>query len=157
MQFLPDYTIKLNDGKEVHFLFNTWTFRGFCNKKGIELEDLFINIQTGIPFKVKDLPELLLVAAQSYAKYNSVPFQYTDEDACMWLDIIGGINSPELKTIYVLFVSKLVNVDPKQFEVLVDSVVEQVEKENKKKGQGKASNGARSTNSRLRQGLSPGK
>jgi hypothetical protein len=146
-----DYKIKLSTG-EIPLLFNSWMFREYSKVKGIELEDLFAGIQTGQGFKAKDIPDLLLAAHSSWCKYNNKECTQTDADACLWLDEMGGYNTPELLNIYKLFVSKLINIDPVQFEILWNKVTtpEVKEEGEKKKAVTKKSHGARSTNSRLR-------
>ena len=137
MRFLPDYTIQLKDGSKIELLFNSFMFRSYSYRKGIELEDLFVGIQTGGAFKAKDLPDLLLTAAETFCKYNDAPCPYTDLDACVWLDEIGGFNSVKLVELYKIFVSKLVNVDQKQFDVLWNKVISGAEKSESKPANGK--------------------
>jgi hypothetical protein len=147
-----DYKIKLQTG-EVPLLFNTWMFREYTKLKGIEMEDLFTNIQTGQGFKAKDIPDLMLVANQSFCKYNGQECTNTDLDACGWLDEMGGFNSPQIIDLYKLFVSKLINVDPVQFELLWNKVTEPEKKEpEKKKAQVKNLHGEGSTNTQRKAG-----
>lgn len=139
-----DYKIKISTG-EVPLLFNTWMFREYSRRKGIELEDLFTNIQTGQGFKTSNIPDLLLVANESFCKYNNKECTSTDLDACSWLDEMGGFNSPQIIDLYKLFVSKLINVDPAQFELLWNKVTEEKKEEPKKKEVKKSSPGGSST------------
>lgn len=127
-----DYKITVSTG-EIPLLFNTWMFREYSRRKGIELEDLFENIRTGQGFKAKDIPDLMLVAHETYCKYNSKECTQTDLDACGWLDEMGGFNAPQIIDLYKLFVSKLINVDPAQFELLWNKVTEVNKEEPKKK------------------------
>lgn len=119
-----DYKIKLSTG-EIPLLFNTWMFREYSKRKGIELEDLFTNIQTGQGFKSKDIPDLMLVAHETFCRYNNKECVATDLDSCGWLDEMGGFNSPQIIDLYKLFVSKLINVDPAQFDLLWNKVTEE--------------------------------
>lgn len=123
MQFTPDYIITRKDGSKVNLLFNSWMYRAYSYKKNIELEDLFVNIQKGVAFKSRDLPDLLLIAAETYAKYNNAPFGYTEMDACLWVDEMGGYNSANLVELYKIFVSRLINVDQAEFEILWNKVI----------------------------------
>ena len=146
-----DYKIKVSTG-DVPLLFNTWMFREYTKLKGIEMEDLFTNIQTGQGFKAKDIPDLMLVANQSFCKYNNKECTNTDLDACGWLDEMGGFNSPQIIDLYKLFVSKLINVDPVQFELLWNKVTEEKPKEEKKKAQVRNLPGGGSTNTQRKAG-----
>lgn len=144
-----DHKIKLSNG-EIPLLFNTWMFREYTKLKGIEMEDLFTNIQSGQGFKAKDIPELMLIAHQSWCKYNGKENTNTDLDACGWLDEMGGFNSPQIIDLYKIFVSKLINVDPAQFELLWNKVTEEKPKEGKKKVVTKNSPGESSTKTQLK-------
>lgn len=123
MQHTAPYTIQLNDGTQVPLLFNSFMYREYCYKKGMELEDLFQRIGNGTAFKSKDLPDLLYYAAFTWCKYNNKECIHSDLDACLWVDELGGYNSPELVGIYKLFVARLLNVDPAVFDVLWQKVV----------------------------------
>lgn len=141
-----DYKIK-SAGGEIPLLFNSWMFREYCRKKSIELEDLFTNIQNGKGFRANDIPELLLTAHETFCRYNNKECTKTDLDSCLWLDEMGGFSSSAIVDIYKLFVSKLINIDQAQFELLWNKVTEPKEKEEKKKAVTKDLHGVRSTNS----------
>lgn len=154
-----DYKITLQKG-EIPLLFNTWMYREYSKRKGIELEDLFEGIRTGAGFKLKDIPDILLVAHESFCRYNNKDFIQTDLDACDWLGEMGGFNAPQVVELYKLFVCKLINVDPSQFEILWNKVTqpekESVEKTEKKKAAKKAPGGS-STHSQRKRAVSRGK
>jgi hypothetical protein len=111
-----DYKIQTPAG-DIPLLFNTWTFRKYSETIGIELEDLLQNLGVSKAYKASHLPTLLLTAAESYCKFNSKEFTYTDLDACQWVDSFGGFNSEKLKEVYIAFLCKLYNKAPKDFEV----------------------------------------
>jgi hypothetical protein len=92
------------------------------------------------------------VANQSFCKYNNKECTNTDLDACGWLDEMGGFNSPQIIDLYKLFVSKLINVDPVQFELLWNKVIEEKPKEEKKKAQVRNLPGGGSTNTQRKAG-----
>lgn len=143
MVFTPDYTIEV-DGKKIPLLFNSLFYREFCAAKGIELEDLFDLIKQGKAFKGGDLPLLLHQAALTWHRYNAgataFPFNHP-EDSCLWLDVLGGYNSLKLMDVYKIFVCKLSNIDPNEFEVMLKAATEQPEVEEKKKEAVNASHG----------------
>lgn len=132
-----DYTIDVN-GKKIPLLFNTWMFRKFCLLIGIEYEDLLSKVTEGQAFKFKDVPKLLLIANESYNRSSGIEASYTEDDACDWVDAIGGFNSDETGTIYKTYVSKLLNIPLEKLEVLWNKAQEQVGKVEKKKGSTKA-------------------
>jgi hypothetical protein len=142
MIYTPDYSIDLPESK-VPLLFNTWTFREYSLKIGEELEDMYQGIASGKALKSKNIPDLLLIAAKSYARFNKKEFSFSEDDAFMWLDHMGGYNSEKLIKVYKVFVSKLLNISPEKFEVLLQGKGEKEEKSKKKvqmPSPGKASN-----------------
>lgn len=132
-----DYTIELQDGSKINLLFNTWTFRNYSYKTGIEFEGLFDITQA---VKTKDLPLLLISAADSFSKYNSEAVQpsYTDADACLWLDEIGfTFLSDKVKDIYAICISKLTGKPweqvKKEMQVVAKETIEKEEDKGPKK------------------------
>jgi hypothetical protein len=133
MRNTPDYQIELSGGGKVPLLFNSWTFRTFTRGKGIEFEDLMENVYSGKAFRSNDLPELLLAAAKSYARFNDVDVNYSEDDSFEWLDELGGMNSLKLMDIYKVFAAKLLNVSPEKFEVLWTKATEITNEQAEKK------------------------
>ncbi len=123
MIYSPDYTLKLKDGKEIPLLFNTWAFRTYSSRKGIEYEELAEGCapkadgSSGETLKTKNFPDILLIGAETYCKYNSIPLTYTDLDACVWMDELPWTTSEVLKEVIIVFVSKLFNIDPDKVNV----------------------------------------
>lgn len=115
-----DYKISLNDGTVIPLLFNTWTFREYSRKKGIDFEALVASVTGGDPFKSNDIPDLLLKAAESYCRFNGgKEFNYNDLDSCLWVDSLGGaFNAPALVELFKVFICKLLNISPEKFDVL---------------------------------------
>lgn len=121
----PDYTIAVN-GEEVHFAFNSYMFKKYCEKQGIELHELLAKVQKTLTredelpdelksvqgFMPSDLPDILLVANQTYCLYNKLPFSAGELEACQWLDAIGGLLSKGYGELFIAFISKLLNIDP---------------------------------------------
>ncbi len=118
-----DYTLKLKNGTEIPLLYNTWAFKTYSERKGIEYEDLANGCMTkedgslGETLRTKNLPGILLIGAEAYTKYNNQAFTYTDLDACLWMDDFSWINSPELAEVLKYFTAKLWNIDPDKVEV----------------------------------------
>lgn len=134
-----DYKIKISTG-EIPLLFKSRAYRLFSEKKGIELDVLHQHI------KLKDLPDLLKEAHECYCFYNKVEPEEIDGDELV--DAIGGYYSPKVLDLYKLFVGKLINADPKTFEVMWDKVLNGGEEvKEKKKAVTKVLPGESSTNS----------
>lgn len=112
-----DYTLKLKGGGEVPLLYNTWAYKTYSQRKGVEYEALAEGLgpkedgSMGDTLKAKNFPDILLIGAETYCKYNNIPFTYNDLDACLWMDELPWMTSIELQGIIKVFVSKLLNVD----------------------------------------------
>lgn len=123
MIYSPDYTIQLPEGGEVHLLFNTWAIKKYCEKQGIEMEELLTRL------KVKELPDLMLSAAESYARYNKQEFKATDLDACEWMDAMGGFNGPKLAEIVKTFLRRVSGLTEAEYEERVQAATEEKKRE----------------------------
>lgn len=146
MSYTPDHQIG-----EVKLLFNSWTFRHFCRRINIELDELFNNIGEGKLIKTEHFPELLFTAAESYCKFNNLPLTYTELDAYTWIDEIGGFTySEKWNGIIRSFMGKLLNLSPEQFEVLWSGQATEPAGDKKKAESG--SPGTASTRKRRKQG-----
>jgi hypothetical protein len=116
MRYDPDYVIELKEAK-IPVLFNSWTFKNYSDKIGVELEDIGDMIRSGKVIKSKDLPALLLIAANSYQKFMGIEKSYSEMDAYQWIDELGGFNSARLIDLYKVFVARLFNVSVDAFDV----------------------------------------
>lgn len=142
MTYKPDYSIELSNGK-IALLFNSWTFRQYSQKIGVELDDLYELIKSGKAIKSKDLPTLLLIAAESFSWFNDQEFKYTEKDAYKWIDEVGGFNSPRFMDVFKVFVGKFLNIAPERLEVIWQKAVNPGEEETKE-GQPKKKKTAKS-------------
>lgn len=141
-----DYKIKVSTG-EIPLLFINKTFRSYTLKKGIEMEDLDAGIRGGQGLKANDIPLFLLTAHEVWCVYNNTECIYTELDADLWVDDIGGWRSNEMGEIYKIFVRNFFNMDEGQFELLWNTVITDSEKPiEKKKGKVKNLHGEDSTN-----------
>lgn len=122
-----DYTIQ---GLNIPLLFNNRTFRLFSEKLGVEQEDLYQGIIKSEGIKAKALPVLLLVAHESYCKYNNLPFQANELDADLWMDQMEGYRSEQVAEMYIVYVSKLTKVPVEKLKAAVETV--EVPEEEKK-------------------------
>lgn len=120
MKYNPDSTLELSDGKKIPLLFNTWTFRTFSQRMGLQ----FAQMVTGLTEKKiaeNDISLLFLTAAQSWHRHNRVDFTADEIDADEWVDDLGGLMSPKLQEHYIKFISKLSGWSVDQIEVSVES------------------------------------
>lgn len=121
--YQADYIITLKNQTEVPLLFNTWAFRNYSLRKGIDYEELakgcFLKEdgKPGDTLKANNIPGILLIAAEAYCKYNGKPFTYTAEDADSWCDQFHPLTSPELRQVALIFASKLLGVPLTELEV----------------------------------------
>lgn len=133
MTYTPDYKIQLSGDRIVPLLFNSWAFRKYTQLKGIEFEDLVEKIGEGKAFLANDLPDLILIAAEAFAKFNAIDFKHTDTDAYTWIDEMGGFNSTTLLDLYKVFVSRVLNISPEKLDVLWNKAVESTKQPEEKK------------------------
>lgn len=95
------YSIVIDEDTTIPVRFSTWTMKRFCERKGnISLAQLF-DILGGGGASLDDIALLLLCAAECAWMENKDPnkasFEYTDFDACNWMDAMGGVNGEEFK------------------------------------------------------------
>lgn len=105
---------------DVPLLFNSWTFRQYCRRVDIDLDQLFEHIGQGERvIKTDHMPDLLYVAAESWCRFNNKTFTYTELDAYTWVDTMGGYRLNEQWSALVkVFMMKLLNIPQERFEVL---------------------------------------
>jgi hypothetical protein len=115
------YNADLTIGND-SFMFSTYTFKKYCDKRGIELEGLYELMAQGTAFKSKDLPELLLTANETWCLYNNKKFEANELKAYSWIDQLGGFNDLRIVEVYKTFASKLLNVEKKQLDVIAEDV-----------------------------------
>lgn len=131
MVYKPDFTIN-TESEQVNFLFTSYTFKAFCERKGIELEDLLQVVSKTItpkeqqdeslrdvqPFKTKDYPALLLAANEAWCVYHKTPFTAGEAEAYQWIDVmgglVGGVNTRN--ELFARFVARLLNIDETRVE-----------------------------------------
>lgn len=124
MNILPHYTITVN-GEPVHFCFNSYMFKKYCEKKGIELGELLAKVQKTLTtseempehlkdvkgFTPDDIPDILLTAHQTYQLYNKLPFEAGELEAYQWIDALGGLTAASYGDLFLVFISRLLNID----------------------------------------------
>lgn len=130
MHVLPDYTITV-DGGQVHFSFNSYMYKKYCEKKGIELHELLRRVQKTLTteaemtdelkavkgFTQDDLPDILLTAHQTYCLYNKLPFEAGELEAFQWIDAMGGLTVGNYGEVFLKFIAKLLNIDTSSLKI----------------------------------------
>lgn len=92
----PDYTINV-DGADVHFVFNTYALRRYCESERLELQSLYEKVSNSFQeegtggFVIHDLPKLLLHGNAAYRAYNNGTGTATGMEVDQWIDWIGGL------------------------------------------------------------------
>lgn len=136
MRYSADFKLSV-DGKDINLLFNSWTFRNYSDRAGVDLDGL---LQHLLANRTK-LPDLLYAAAESYAKFNNEAFGHTELDAYLWMDGIGGYNSTQIINIWKVCIARLYNTTPEQVEAIFNQMTAEPEQDKKKeiRGAGKSS------------------
>lgn len=132
MVYQPDYTITVA-GAQVNFLFTSYTFKAFCERRGIELDELLKVVYKTLtppeeqgeelkdvePMKTKDYPDLLLAGHEAWCIYNRIPFRAGIPEAYEWIDAMGGIvgGITQRNVLFGRFVARLLNIDETRVEV----------------------------------------
>lgn len=95
-----EFIIKLEDGINIPGKFGTWALKRFCSKKQYSLSQLGEALTKNL--SVDDMVEFILCAVeQAFRELKSKEsFPYTDVDACMWVDQMGGISSEEVTKLF---------------------------------------------------------
>lgn len=97
IELLPskEFELHLSSGNVVKGKFGTWVVQRFCIKRNISLIDFMEKFSPdGISkLRLDDITDLFLCCAEYIARKEKVKFEYTDLDACEWLEEMGGINS----------------------------------------------------------------
>jgi len=136
MIYEPDYKITAG-GQDVPFLFRSLTFKKYCDRKGIELDELVRMVYKTIlskdrieaeglqdvrDIKINDFADILLAAHETYCLYHKITFRAKEEDAFMWIDEMGGIinSRKEQMEVMLLFACKLLNIDPAMARATTD-------------------------------------
>lgn len=85
------YQIVLSDNTIIPIRFSTWTLKRFCElRNNLTLSDLF-DVLGASGGTLNDFVLLVLCAAECAAKEKKQEFNYTDFDACNWIDEMGGL------------------------------------------------------------------
>ena len=85
------YQIVLSDNTVIPIRFSTWTLKRFCELRGnLTLNQLFDVLGAG-GATLGDFVLLVLCAAECLCKEKKEPFNYTDFEACNWIDEMGGM------------------------------------------------------------------
>lgn len=101
IKLLPrkEFKIVLPDA-EIPGKFGTWALKRFCMKKNYSLQQLGEALTKNL--SIDDMVEFILCAVeQSFRELKSKEsFPFTDLDACMWVDELGGISGEKLNELF---------------------------------------------------------
>lgn len=82
------FEITLSDKTVISGQFSTWALKRFCDKKNILLSEAQPKLQD-----LSGFTDYLLCAVEGVSRLSGQPFIYTDVQACLWIDELGGANS----------------------------------------------------------------
>ena len=123
----PDYIIKLQSGGEIPLLFNNWTFTQFSAKKGMDFDELeaLIFQDDPRPFKMTEVPMVLLLAHETWCFFNDQEFKAKEKDAFLWIEETGGMRSTLYAETYKRFLMRYLNLTDAQLEVQQKAIQKQ--------------------------------
>jgi hypothetical protein len=123
MTYPADYTIA-----DSHFLFNSYAFKAFSRRRGLELSELLKIVAKTVTkpedeteemklvkgFTEDDATDVLLAGHQSWCLYNKQEFKADEATANTWIDQLGGYQAgrDEIVKLYIVFACRLFNLDP---------------------------------------------
>jgi hypothetical protein len=89
LNLLPrkEFEITLKDGSIIKGQFGTWALKRFCDKLKYSIKQAGDHL--GDP-AMADVVEYILCAVEHTARKTKQPFEFTDVDACDWIDQLGG-------------------------------------------------------------------
>lgn len=91
------YQIVLSNETVIPIRFSTWTLKRFCElRNNLTLNQLFDVLGAG-GATLSDFVLLVLCAAECVAKEKKEDFNYTDFDACNWIDELGGMGGEKFQ------------------------------------------------------------
>lgn len=96
LRLLPrkEFEIILEDGAIIKGKYSLWSIKRFCDKLGLTL------VQLGERLTVEkttfdDTIQIVLCAVEDRVRKDKKPFVFTDQDACEWIEWLGGMNSED--------------------------------------------------------------
>ncbi len=82
------------DGTKIKGQFTLWSVKRYCDKKKLSLAQLSEQM-TEENISMEDICLLILCAVEDTFRREKKGFAYTDQDACDWIEEMGGILSGE--------------------------------------------------------------
>jgi hypothetical protein len=92
LNLLPgkEFEITLNNGTVLKGKFSLWSVKRYCDKKKLSLQGLAEQMgQDKLDFE--DITLMVLCAIEDISRREKKGFAYTDQDACDWIEELGGI------------------------------------------------------------------
>jgi hypothetical protein len=101
-----EFEIALDDNTVIKGQFGTWALKRMCDKLKCKLYELQSKFEQKnekgdlVPVDIEVYLEFLLSAVEQKARQDKAPFSYTDVDAGMWIDQLGGRMSKNMADIF---------------------------------------------------------
>ena len=95
-----------HESQTITLIFRTWAFKRFCDLNDNMSFSAMLELLREDDVNFNKLLQLILCAAEYGCKKENREFTYTDEDACEWIDTLGGVNGKRfLSMVPVIFQS----------------------------------------------------
>lgn len=94
-----EFEITLESGEIIAGKFGTWAVKRFCDQRKYtlkQMQDVFSNQAYGIA----DLAEFLLAAVEYKMRREGKKFEYSEMNACEWIDELGGAEGADLMKLF---------------------------------------------------------
>lgn len=99
------YELKLSSGDKIQLQFCTWSLKRFCKLQGIGPSEI------GEALSGNDSLEAITNLLRSAAEYplykQGITPEFTDMDACDWVDDLGGIGSKQFQDVMAALTESL--------------------------------------------------
>jgi hypothetical protein len=99
------YELKLTSGDRIQLQFCTWSLKRFCKLQGIgpsEIGDALSGDNS-----LEAITNLLISAAEYPLYKQGITPNYTDIDACDWIDDMGGIGGSKFQEVILSLTESL--------------------------------------------------
>jgi len=94
------FELKLNN-KTIQLKWGTWAIREYCIARGIEPNEYFSDLSKS-DLDIDKIIKMVYAGYKSACVSNKQEIEYTEADACDWIDEEGSIFNPDSKILVYL-------------------------------------------------------